>query len=56
MGAEKTVPQELLTVSPESVCGDLLSGAGIRNAMWLSAFSHSGQRFPISAVGSYLFS
>ena len=40
--SEFSVPlfEELLTASPESVCGDLLSGAGIRNAMWLSALSH----------------
>lgn len=42
-GETVQVPQELLTVSPESVCGDLLSGAGIRNAMWLSAFSEFWQ-------------
>ena len=29
--------QELMTAAPERVCGELLSGAGIRNAMWLCA-------------------
>ena len=34
--------QELMTAEPERVCGELLSGAGIRNAMWLCAFRTLG--------------
>eukprot|EP00438_Fugacium_kawagutii_P035162 Skav230716 [mRNA] locus=scaffold715:216443:227001:- [translate_table: standard] len=29
---------ELLSADPESICGSLQSGAGIRNALWLCAF------------------
>ncbi|CAE7485165.1 unnamed protein product [Symbiodinium necroappetens] len=31
------VEEALLTASPEDVCGPLLAGAGIRNALWLCA-------------------
>ena len=34
--------QELMTAEPERVCGELLSGAGIRNAMWLCALRTLG--------------
>lgn len=37
------VPEELLHASAEEVCGPLLCGSGIRNALWLCAFSELWQ-------------
>jgi len=42
-GEDIQVPEELMTAAPETVCGELLSGAGIRNAMWLCALSELWQ-------------